>query len=265
MQVDYLIIGQGICGTFLSWYLQKANRSFLIIDEARSNTASRVAAGIINPVTGRRIVKTWMIDELMPFTLEAYRELGAALDVEAIEQKNIIDFFTTPQMKLAFHQRYAEDPQYLSIPTEQKKWKDHFNDDFGFGEIDPCLLVNISGILSAYRLRLQDQLREESFDIQRLQVDQKIIRYKDITADAVIFCDGAASAQNHYFHLLPFALNKGEVLWIECKDLPPPIFSNTELILCHGKKIFSGSAHPMNGNFKMISQLNSSGIKQLTI
>src|SRR5688500_17540147 len=109
MHIDHLIIGQGICGTFLSWYLQKANRSFIIIDDARPNTASRVAAGIINPVTGRRIVKTWMIDELMPFAQNAYEDLGAALNIEAIRQKNIIDFFPTPQMRLAFYQRFSED------------------------------------------------------------------------------------------------------------------------------------------------------------
>jgi glycine/D-amino acid oxidase-like deaminating enzyme len=76
MVVDYLIIGQGISGTWLSYYLEKANRSFIVIDNDQPNSASRVAAGIINPVTGRRIVKTWMIDELLSFLIPAYEELG---------------------------------------------------------------------------------------------------------------------------------------------------------------------------------------------
>ncbi|MBC7829309.1 MAG: FAD-binding oxidoreductase [Chitinophagaceae bacterium] len=220
MHVDHLIIGQGICGTFLSWYLQKANRSYVVIDEANPNTASRVAAGIINPVTGRRIVKTWMIDEVMPFAQNAYEKLGSALSLKAIEHKNIIDFFPTPQMKLAFHHRYEKDRQYLSIPAEQTKWKNYFNDDFGFGEIAPCLLVNISGILSAYRSRIVQQLQEEKFNIDLLRYDKDLIHYKDIKAGSVIFCDGAAGAGNPFFKLLPFAVNKGEVLWIECNELP---------------------------------------------
>ncbi len=77
-QVDVLIIGQGICGTFLSLELERAGLSYLIIDKAKTPnpgkrpgvvtqagstlSASRAAAGLINPFTGRRLVTTWMIE-----------------------------------------------------------------------------------------------------------------------------------------------------------------------------------------------------------
>lgn len=73
MNVDYLIIGQGICGSFLSRYLLEAGCDVLVIDKERPNTASRVASGIINPVTGRRLVKTWEIDKFMPLAKDAYK------------------------------------------------------------------------------------------------------------------------------------------------------------------------------------------------
>ena len=115
MQVEFLIIGQGISGTFLSFYLHQNKRSFLVIDNPETTSASNVAAGIINPVTGRRIVDTWMIDEILPFAWHAYQQIGDELQMVAISQKNLIDFFTTPQMMLAFEQRLQEENSYLRI------------------------------------------------------------------------------------------------------------------------------------------------------
>jgi flavin-dependent dehydrogenase len=34
MQVDTIIIGQGLCGTMLSWHLMKAGQQVLVIDES---------------------------------------------------------------------------------------------------------------------------------------------------------------------------------------------------------------------------------------
>jgi glycine/D-amino acid oxidase-like deaminating enzyme len=222
MHVDILLIGQGICGTFLSRELQKAGYSFLVIDENNPGTASKVAAGIINPVTGRRIVKTWMIDEVMPFALQQYTSLGNQLKITAIEQKDIIDFFPTPQMKLAFEKRYSEDTQYLSPGSDDYAWSNYFNYDFGYGVITPCYLVNLQGLLAAYRQSLAagNNLLEEKFDHTQLQVHPDKVQYKDITAQRIIFCDGISSFSNPWFTNLPFAPNKGEVLLIEANEMP---------------------------------------------
>ncbi|HVK96450.1 MAG TPA: FAD-dependent oxidoreductase, partial [Flavisolibacter sp.] len=73
--MDVLIIGQGISGTMLSWFLQKEGKSFLVIDDKQPNAASKIAAGIINPVTGRRYVTTWMIEELLAFAVETFTDI----------------------------------------------------------------------------------------------------------------------------------------------------------------------------------------------
>jgi len=222
MHVDILVIGQGISGTWLSYYLQKTNRSFLVIDNNQSNSASRIAAGIISPVTGRRIVKTWMIDELLEFILPAYKELGNELGINAIEQRNLVDFHPTPQMKLAFDERLKENAEFLFQPADQHRYQTIFNYDFGFGEVSPCYVVNLKDILSEWRVKLSanDQLLEEDFETDQLQHTGTGINYKNIKADKIIFCDGINSSQNPYFRNLPFALNKGEALLIEARDIP---------------------------------------------
>ena len=118
MTIDYLIIGQGICGTMLSWNLLRAGKTVMVVDEDKPYTASKVASGVINPVTGRRIVRTWEIDTIMPFAVAAYQELEKELGASLIRQCNILDFHPTPQMMLAFKERLPEETTYLRIPEQ---------------------------------------------------------------------------------------------------------------------------------------------------
>lgn len=221
-KTEFLIIGQGISGTFLSWYLHKAGKSFLVIDDNDPASSSRVAAGIINPVTGRRVVKTWMIDTILPFAVEAYQDIGRELGIETISQKKMIEFFPSAQMRLAFSERSVGSHQdYISLPNDESLFADHFNYELGFGEISPCHMVNLPELLSGWRNYLYSNnfLIATSFSEKDLDIDSNIV-YRDISAEKIIFCDGIYSSTNRFFRNLPFALNKGEALIIRSDKIP---------------------------------------------
>ena len=167
IKVDVLIVGQGICGTFLSRELDRVGLSYIVVDEEQPGTASRAAAGLINPVTGRRFVKTWMIDELLPFVREVY---GGAL----LRPVQVVDFFPTPQMRLAFVKRCEEGGEYLRLPLreEEHSWDELFRYDLGYGVIESCYLVDVQELLRKVREELgrRGVLREECFVAAELGV-----------------------------------------------------------------------------------------------
>ena len=214
MYIDYLIIGQGISGTFLSYYFKKENKSFLVIDDNYSNSPSKIAAGIINPVTGRRLVTVWMVDEILPFAWKAYQEIGHDLAITAISQKSVIDFFPNPFMRESFLQKIESGDKYVHAYPEQNHFNNFFNYDLGCGEIRPVYTAHLETLLPAWRehLHKENNLLEENFDIALLKIDGDKIHYKDITANKIIFCDGTSSFENPFFKQLPFAPNKGEAL-----------------------------------------------------
>lgn len=221
MQVDVLIIGQGLCGTLLSWFLHKEGKSFLVIDDAAEDSSSRIAAGVINPVTGRRYVRTWMAEEVMDFARLAYAELGQYLGISLLSAKTIVDFFPTPQMRNAFIERIEENDTYLRSFPDQNLFNPFFNYDFGCGEIHPAYIVHMQPLLTQWRKLLEEKnsLREEEFHLGELRVKEEGAEYRDIAAKKIVFCNGIAASQLSPFSLLPFSANKGEALVIKCEGL----------------------------------------------
>lgn len=214
--VDYLIIGQGVAGTLLAHFLQSLGCSVHIIDEYSEQAASQVAAGIINPITGRRYVKSWRVDELIPFARQTYHTLEQELGVRIFHERNIIRTLFNSREENDWLARTAQ-PGYESYLLDEASLHNYASRTllaYGYGEVTHSGQTDLPTLTRAFREKLQ---REDAVTAVKLAYDQLAIKadgvkYGAIHAKRMVCCEGAWGAKNPFFSYLPFGGAKGEVL-----------------------------------------------------
>lgn len=77
-----LIVGQGLAGSCLAWELLRRDcHRVLVVDRPLADTASRVAAGLVNPLTGKAFKARWRQAECIPSAIACYQAIERALGV----------------------------------------------------------------------------------------------------------------------------------------------------------------------------------------
>lgn len=215
---NYLIIGQGIAGSILAYQLLQQGKKVIVVNEAHAQTSSRVAAGIINPVTGRRIVKSWKIDTLLPQALEFYRHIERRFGIKILVQKNILRIFENQREQNDFLAKTAE-PAYLHYIQEFNETIPEVKAELGIGEIQQAYYVLTVPLLDRLRAYFKEQnaFLPSKFDHEALKIHEKSVEWNDIKAERIVFCEGAKMLQNPYFNYLPMQPTKGEFLIIKAK------------------------------------------------
>ncbi|MSU65647.1 MAG: FAD-binding oxidoreductase [Opitutus sp.] len=214
MNAEILVVGQGLAGTLLARELERAGLAFQIADSGIEQVASRVAAGIINPVTGRRLVKSWRIDTLLPVARAAYREFEAALGVTLWREMRVRRLLADDRERRTFadKQARAELAPYAGVAAQGNS-----EGDDGFW-IDGAARVDLPALLGAARerWRIQGRLRPETIDAAAEAGRHEL----------VIDCSGMAAVRGGEFGFIPWEFSKGELLSIAVEGLAPDVILN---------------------------------------
>lgn len=100
-----VIAGQGIAGSMLAWACERAGIAFRIFDPGHAKAASRVAAGLVSPLTGQRLVPTWRFSEWRDPVLAIYREMETELGVPIVRELRIERRFRNTRQRELFCSR----------------------------------------------------------------------------------------------------------------------------------------------------------------
>lgn len=240
MQVDYIVVGQGLSGSWISWFLMQQKKSFVVIDKNETQTASKNSAGIMNPMTGKRYAKVPLLESIFPFAVNAYQEVGIFFNQQFIYPTAIIDFFSSKESEDLFLKRKEEEPTYLSNKVKTY-YQNKFNIEHAVGKINNCFRVDVHLFLNSIQtyLKSQNQFLEEAFEYDKIEIVEDKIIYKKLESKHLIFCDGTSVANNPFWNQLPFANTKGEVLLVEIKNLPADfIYKNKHMMVPLKENLF---------------------------
>lgn len=213
MEIDFLIIGRGIAGTALGYRLEQFGLKILIFDQPESNKSSRVAAGLYNPVTGRKMVKSWMAEFLFPEIEPFYQELEKITGRDFLTKEQIYRPFLSIEEQNEW-MGHSSDPK-ISMFIDQIFTKSQYpelRDPFGGVLLKMSGWLNINEYLDGMAEFFGDRLIEKEFDESLLERTGEGWRYGDIFTKKLIFCNGLAAMKSRFFSYLPFAPVKGEIL-----------------------------------------------------
>lgn len=247
MHYDFIIVGQGIAGTVLSWTLLQQGKKVLVVDSREKPNSSEIALGIYNPVVFKRMTKSWRADELIPVAEALYTDMETALGIKALHRNTILKVFSSRDERTFWEKKMhnGEAMNFLDNTKEQSQYTSVIIDDIGSADVLSSGWLDTAKLLSVYRkfLRGNNLLRTEKFEHFQLVVTKEKLMWNDITADRLIFCEGGSATTNPFFKNLPFVLTKGEMLTIRIPDfLPQHIISKGVYLLYEYDNIFKVGA-----------------------
>lgn len=220
-----LICGQGLAGTLLAWALVQRGQKVLVVDPAEAVTSSRIAAGIVTPITGKRVA---LSHEAGLFQAEA-----AAVYAAVAGELGSVHFHPRTQVRLW---RNDEEPQRFAAKRGQADFDAHvaverpgplvdltrFRGTGAGFEMPTSGWLETKGWLeaSAAWLASRGMLRRGRMDPASLRPSSAGVTLPDGERfAAVVFCEGAEARSNPWFPWVAWKCAKGEILSLSIPDL----------------------------------------------
>lgn len=243
-QFDYLIIGQGIAGSVLAFQLQQKGKSVFIINQQQKYHSSTVAAGMYNPVSGKRMVLAWKWKDMLEKAKNWYGKLEIELKSKYLTEMPTYQCYASVKEQNDFSIK-AEDSLFMEHLNANPEKVSGFKDELGAFEIVSTGWLQTQELLPQLRNKWKEEALylEENFDYTQLVINESSFTYKEISASKIVFCEGYEISQNPYFSYIPMVLAKGDVFKLKCERIPQNrIWKKGLYLVPQGNSIFKAGS-----------------------
>ncbi len=212
---DVIIVGQGLAGTTLAWRLLDAGQRVLVLDACEPVTSSKIAAGLITPITGQRMVLTWRCEEFLAAARAFYASIEKRTGAKLLHDRVAVRLFRSDEERQNWAGRCGRPdyrPYVLSsqpTPLLDPETADASGGGFAMhaAQLDVGAYLEASRTAFACDAVTLDWVRDVTFSANGVSVQGHRARL-------LVSCEGHAATRNPYFWKVPFIAAKGDILTV---------------------------------------------------
>lgn len=195
---DAIIVGRGLAGIVLSETLLARGKRVMVFDMAKPHAASRVAAGVVNPVAMRRVIASWRAAELMPLAMQFYRALEERYGARLWHPVPLVRLFASAREAIDWRGKHndATTAPFLADGEEAAFNATRFHAEHGYGRIPGCAWLDVPQLLRAHKEHwlAMDALSEVEVRPEDVLRDGSCVRVHGKSAPWLIWCSGPFQA-----------------------------------------------------------------------
>lgn len=226
-EVDVIIVGQGLAGSSLAYELVKRGQKVVVVDRGDEGSSSRVAAGLITPLTGKGLNPAWRQAEYLVKAIAHYQELEG--------QSGKRFYFAQPVLRLFLSDK--EKQKWVGKEGPESCWAE------AGGEIPEGLMSDHGSIKMpdgawvdtvTYLSVVKDLLVKEGSFIDADFMEREVsfeggkVKWRNVLATRIILCQGVYGLSDlgaercessSWFDDVEHRSAKGEILTLKIKNL----------------------------------------------
>lgn len=215
-----LIVGQGLAGSSLAWRLVHREVDCLVVDRPVGETASRVAAGLVNPLTGRKVRPEWRQAECLPeadaYYTETERELGGSW-----WQKTPIWRELVGEEQEEIWKERQSDPESCSYAGPVLPWPEGWQGEGRAAYTRGSAVLHAEALVNAQRAWLEARglFREGEVAPEEIERQGDDFVWQGERFTHIVWCTGYEVASRLQLPALESRLSKGTIVDIELPGL----------------------------------------------